>query len=533
MTSQPIRGLLVEQNPIDVDLIEIALTESNTDYRVFHVDSINSASAILETWDCDFVLLSLDDDDISTKSVAELLSQSHAQAVIGMTAKLDDNRDELFVEAGLQDVVQKGDIGDEFVLVEELDRSIRHAVARQSALSHTQRIARKERKKRRQSRKQRLQLKRKYQTAHRFVDDVSHEFRTPLAVIKEYSSLLNEGLLGELNADQSEFLAIINDRADDLNAMVNDMLDVSKLESGVLGLARTKTTIPKVLARCWQSLVRKSDVRGVSICQFVDDDLPEVFCDPEKISRVVTNLATNAIKFCREPGQVRIWARYEPTTGDVRIGVTDNGPGIDQNQQLVLFERFQQLGAGIQCEVKGFGLGLSIANELVDLNFGRIDVNSTPGEGSTFSFTVPVYDEREVTRRYLQRLQRTLSTATPISLVLLETDTEHDTATYDELHDFLARYLKRDDLAFRFRDDYWLLVLPMEEPETVAFLADLDYRLDETNRNRPEGELPFLQATNIGNWRLGESDDIANCVECTTLTFQRVENGEKCIYAAD
>ncbi|MBM81356.1 MAG: hypothetical protein CMJ78_12305 [Planctomycetaceae bacterium] len=511
MIQSPLRGLVVESNPIDLDLIEIALTEDKSDFRVFHAETLYSATAILESWDCDFVLVSVD-SSTELQALKSFVQAAQRQAVIALVSSKDAERDTDLLSIGVQDVLEKVTIDNPNLLVEEISRSIQRSIVRQQFVDASQIKLRKEKRRTRRLRRKCRRLQRMHKTAHRFVDDVSHEFRTPLSVIKEYSSLLNEGMLGELNADQREFVAIIGDRADDLNAMVSDMLDVSRLESGVLGLSRSNTTLQEVVDRVWPVLLQKAEVRGVRIAQQFDDNLPTLYCDPEKIGRVITNLAVNAIKFSRDPGRVRLWARRD-SDDDIRIGITDNGPGIDQDQQLYLFERFQQLGTGIQCDIKGLGLGLSIANELVDLNFGRISIESTANEGSTFSFTVPLANEEVVTRRHLKRLRRVRPKCQTITLILMATDEAHDESTYDELHQFIQRQLRGDDLLFRFREDYWLFVLPMSESESTAFVADLDSRMDDANRNRLEGKLPFLQATNIGSWAIdGNDDSIANCV---------------------
>jgi signal transduction histidine kinase len=149
-------------------------------------------------------------------------------------------------------------------------------------------------------------LARLYRTAHQFVDNVSHEFRTPLTVIKEYVSLIREGIVGPVSDEQSKMLHVVEDRADDLNTMVDDMLDVSKLESGLLGVYRQECDIAQVLRHVRPALERKAVVKGVELQWDIEPGLPSIYCDPEKAGRVLINLSINAIKFCGQPGHVRI-----------------------------------------------------------------------------------------------------------------------------------------------------------------------------------------------------------------------------------
>ena len=148
-----------------------------------------------------------------------------------------------------------------------------------------------------------------YQTAHRFVDNVSHEFRTPLTVIMEYASLMQDGVVGELTSEQQQMLDVISDRAGDLNNMVNDMLDISKLETSMLGMWRCVCTVDDALDRVRDSLLKKASVKQIDLRFDIPEGLPEVFCDDEKIGRVLVNLVTNAIKFCGRPGKVHVWAK--------------------------------------------------------------------------------------------------------------------------------------------------------------------------------------------------------------------------------
>src|SRR5262249_54073804 len=140
-------------------------------------------------------------------------------------------------------------------------------------------------------------------------------------------------------------------------------------------------------------------------------------CDPEKIGRVITNLAINAMKFCAEGGRARIWARADDGSDDVVVSVTDNGPGIAPESLQEIFQRFKQLDQNVRASTKGFGLGLNIARELVRLNFGEIEVESSVGMGSTFRFTIPKASARAIVPRWLASVRAARPGSDHVSLV--------------------------------------------------------------------------------------------------------------------
>lgn len=239
--------------------------------------------------------------------------------------------------------------------------------------------------------------------AHRFVDDVSHEFRTPLTVIKEYTSIIADGLGGPVSDLQQEWLQVVDVAAVDLNQMVEDFLDSSKLRAGRLRVDRRSVTAMSILAGVQKLIARKAAARQIAVLQHVEPGLPPVFADEEKVRRIVMNLVTNAIKFSPEGGTVLLSARALPS-GDVEFSVVDQGPGLAPTDLKLLFERFRQLPNALSPSVKGFGLGLNIARQLVWLNLGTISVQSEPGKGAIFSFTLPAMRMETVIDRFFERL---------------------------------------------------------------------------------------------------------------------------------
>jgi signal transduction histidine kinase len=225
---------------------------------------------------------------------------------------------------------------------------------------------------------------------HRFVENACHDFRSPLTVIKEFAAIIAEGLAGDVSEEQAEFLQIILTRVDHLSHMVDGILDASRLESDVIGVRREEHSAAKLIEQTRSTLEQRAATSKLQVEFAIPEGLPNVFADAESIGRVIVNLGTNACKYARESGKIRVWARYQPRAKAVTIGVTDNGPGIAPEHVKLIFDRFQQLPKDKADQKDGFGLGLHISSELVRVNFGTLSVESEPQKGSTFTFTLPI-----------------------------------------------------------------------------------------------------------------------------------------------
>lgn len=378
-----------------------------------------------------------------------------------------------------------------------LDKSIRYAITRQQLLQskvEANNLLRRKNQK----------LSELYQTAHRFVENVSHEFRTPLTVIKEYASILDDGLAGEVNEEQSRYLGIVIERVEDLSVMVNDMLDISRLEAGLLGVSRAAQDVEAIIQRFKPALERRAEASNGVLEIAPDDDLPLVYCDANQVGRILINLVVNALKFTQDGGHVRIWARHEMDQGEVTIGVTDNGQGIPTVQLGAIFERFKQLDGDIRASTKGFGLGLSIVNELVRLNFGEISVESQVGKGSTFSFTLPTFEASSVIARYLNVVEHFRQGSSELSLVTLSVETDLGATQSAEIDQLLQRNLRRSDLLFRKAVNTWFLVAASNQFEFDSLVKRLGEVWIAENRNRLNGKLPSLNIEIRGRWRLSD-----------------------------
>ena len=393
------------------------------------------------------------------------------------------------------------------ISTETLRRSIHYAVHRQLAVRENLTLLKRLKENEQLLKRKNRRLTSLYQTANQFVDNVSHEFRTPLTVIKEYSWLIRDGLAGEVNQEQQRMLNVVIDRVDDLNTMVDDMLDMSKIRAGLLGASRNPCSLMDIVRNVLPTLERKAQVRSVQLESTVDELLPLIYCDGEKLGRVVINLVANAIKFCGRPGIVRLWAKDNPQAKEVVIGVTDDGAGIAVEHLEAIFERFKQLENDVDRSTKGFGLGLNIAKNLVELNLGTMRVESKPGQGSTFSFTVPWADPTEVTRRYLSQISELRRKSIAVSLVNAEID---ESATELQAHDvdlFLSYQLRRNDLLFRGDPRRWFILLLTPQLEVEPLLERMEAARSAVNRNRPNGSLPEIRFSFEGSWDANEERD--------------------------
>ena len=262
-----------------------------------------------------------------------------------------------------------------------------------------------------------------------------------------------------------------------------------------------------ILAHVRPALERKAAVKGVQLEFDVDPLLPAVFCDPEKAGRVLINLTTNAIKFCGQPGRVRLNCRPEPDGTGVTLSVSDNGNGISAENRQAIFLRFKQLGESIRSSTKGFGLGLNIAKELVELNLGHITVESEIGHGSTFSFTLPPADPAEVLRRYLTRIEQLGNGSSQVALVQADVDESESDAVADGADAFLSCLLHSADLLFRVGPARWLAVLPIAESEIAAFRERFEKEVGAENRNRFGEPLPDIRLNVLGAWHVTNNHD--------------------------
>jgi signal transduction histidine kinase len=216
---------------------------------------------------------------------------------------------------------------------------------------------------------------------------MSHELRTPLNAIIGFSEVLTERMFGELNEKQDEYLKDIHASGQHLLSLINDILDLSKIEAGRMELELTNFDLPTTLDNALTLVRERAGRHGVALRVTVDERVGQVRADERKIRQVVLNLLSNAIKFTPDGGRIDV--RAVPTDGAVEVSVTDPGVGIALEDQEAIFEEFRQVGTAAK-KVEGTGLGLALSRKFIELHGGRIWVESEVGKGSTFRFTLPM-----------------------------------------------------------------------------------------------------------------------------------------------
>jgi PAS domain S-box-containing protein len=225
-----------------------------------------------------------------------------------------------------------------------------------------------------------------------FYHTLSHELKTPLTSAREFISIVIDGLAGPLNETQLEYLGVAKESCDQLRLYINDLLDVTRLETGKMRIEFHTLPLVALVERVVEMLAPAAAGKGVSLIGDCQPDLPAVPIDRQRILQVLTNLTTNAIKFTPVGGHIRLILSEAPADpGCLQVSVCDTGRGIPEDQLDLIFNRRYQANHNAQSadSQSGLGLGLYICQELVDLHGGRIWVESEIGKGSTFSFVVP------------------------------------------------------------------------------------------------------------------------------------------------
>ncbi|MDY6795630.1 MAG: PAS domain S-box protein [Actinomycetota bacterium] len=226
-----------------------------------------------------------------------------------------------------------------------------------------------------------------------FIAIASHELRTPLSIIKGYADAFQFGELGELDSFQIDKIIIMNSRADQMTKIINDLLDVTRLEEGRLVGEKWPAPLDELIVNAVSEYKGQAAKAGQELCYSIEDDLPPVSIDVWRVHQVMENLIGNALKFTPEGGKIEVVARRATDPGMVEIEVRDTGPGIPRREQKRLFTIFYQVETNSTRPAGGLGLGLMISKGIVEGHGGRIWVESEEGGGSSFKFTLPTIKE--------------------------------------------------------------------------------------------------------------------------------------------
>jgi len=220
-----------------------------------------------------------------------------------------------------------------------------------------------------------------------FLANMSHELRTPLNAVIGFSEVLQEKMFGDLNEKQLEYVRDIHTSGKHLLSLINDILDLSKVEAGHMELELSRFDLPTALGNAMTLVKERAGRHGIALALEVDQRLNSFVGDERKFKQILLNLLSNAVKFTPEGGKIGVNA--EPIEGAIEISVTDTGVGIAPQDQELIFEEFRQAGNDYTRKTEGTGLGLTLTRKFVELHGGSIRVTSELGKGSTFTFTLP------------------------------------------------------------------------------------------------------------------------------------------------
>ena len=370
MEQQPANVLLIEDNPGDADLVRLRLVEGKTAVHVNCVPRLADALACLDAETPTLVLLDLNlPDSRGAETFRRIMQKAPSVPVVILSGQDDEALALKAVHMGVQDYLVKGDITSK-----RLERALRYAIERQGLL-HALEI----------TRQQQIEFK------NQFLSHVSHELRTPLTCIHQYVTLLLDGLAGPMAPDQTEHLKTVLKSTNQLHAMIRDLLEATRAESGKLRVEPRCIDI-ELVGQAVAMMRPTAAEKRVGLEVELDGTIPLVYADPDRALEVLINLIDNAIKFTPPEGSVKAKASMVGTDPSaVYLSVSDNGRGIPQESLPQVFDRLYQDPNAVDGRRNGLGLGLYIAREIVNLHGGRMWVASEPGSGSTFSFTLPLY----------------------------------------------------------------------------------------------------------------------------------------------
>jgi NtrC-family two-component system sensor histidine kinase KinB len=222
-----------------------------------------------------------------------------------------------------------------------------------------------------------------------FVMTASHELRTPLTSMGMSIDLLREGAVDKLNDKEQQLLSAAHEELERIKALVNSLLDLSKIEAGKIEMEFDRVAVQLLFEKAVSTLITQANDKEVELSFSLPSALPQVKADGNKITWVLTNLIANALRYTSSGGRIQLFAEH--LGPQVHLSVSDDGAGIPYEYQSKIFEKFVQVEK--DKAVHGSGLGLAICKEIVRAHGGTIWVDSLPGEGSTFTFTLPVFEQ--------------------------------------------------------------------------------------------------------------------------------------------
>ncbi len=406
-----IKVLLVEDDAIDKLIVERILAKCFRSIE-FVTDSAGSLSEAIEGLNIgkyDVVLLDLMLPDSEGLETVRRIKKINSHIPIVVLTGLDDEQTGLSaIKTGAMDYLIKSQISDNMLV-----RTIRYAIERKRMqlaleeahdklemqvekrtrkLSKTNELLKKEiveRKKTEEKIKEAMEIK------SQFVSMVSHELRTPLTALREGVRLVLEEKTGKINNEQKEFLSLAKRNTDRLARLINDVLDFQKLEAGRMDFNFHENDINKIVKDVYDTMASAIKCMDLDFVLKLEDNLPKIKSDGDKIAQALTNMVSNAIKFT-EKGSITISTRKRENV--IQVSVSDTGCGIRKEDLPRVFHEFEQLDRGGDRKTGSSGLGLAISKVIIEQHRGKICVESKYAKGSTFHFVLPIKERRSKER---------------------------------------------------------------------------------------------------------------------------------------
>jgi len=369
-----LRILLVDDDEVDRMAVRRTLCKLQKDVTIDEAVDIAGGLKALneENYDCAIVDYLLP-DGTGLSLVNEAVAQLNLQTpIIMLTGKGDRDIDIAVMEAGASDYLEKDGLRADL-----LDRTIRYAIQNKRLILELKKVNGK--------------LRELDKLKSEFLSTASHELRTPLTIIREFVSLVHDGVAGSINEEQKDCMGSALGNCDRLAQIINDLLDLQKIESGRVKLDRKKQNMAGIVKRCCHEFIPRLDTKKQNIELNIQDNLPDVLCDQDKIVQVLVNLIGNAHKFTPEGGSVVV--NVYPEGLYLNVEVEDSGPGIALDDREKIFDKFTQINRQHGPGAKGTGLGLAITKKIVGLHGGKVSVEDAEKGGARFTISVPLYKD--------------------------------------------------------------------------------------------------------------------------------------------
>jgi signal transduction histidine kinase len=399
MKEKVLQVLLVEDNAGDARLIrEMFSNEGPGIFELTHFLRMREAEMHLAKCEVDIVLLDMGlPDGHGVDTVRRALAVAPDVPVIVLTGLDDEALAAEAMNEGAQDYLIKGQIENR-----ALPRALRHAIERHRLQAETDLI-----------RTHQMQFK------DEFLSHVSHELRSPLTAVRQFVTILLDGLAGELNPEQHEYLEIVLRNVKQLHSMINDLFEVSGVQAGKLKIELQCTSVSDAIVYTVNTLQGAATAKGIVLPSEIERKLPSVCADPARVRQILIILVDNAIKFTPPNGTVRIQTRiWEEDPAFLLLEVSDSGCGIDPDLTERVFERLFQSSDPASAGHSGLGLGLYICKDLVTRQGGKIWTHSTSGgQGSVFSVTFPIFS---LPNLLAPAFREERQTERPVTLVVTE-----------------------------------------------------------------------------------------------------------------